>query len=109
MVSQSVADELAALGFPAAAAESGEPRTGEADAPTQEKEVCCSLHFRWSMAFSQGIRCIEIVFHFLGIASAGITRKSALKDVTPTKRGKKSVKLFPSPPPLRAATSVWIS
>ena len=38
MVSQSVADELAALGFPAAAAESGEPHTDEADAPTQEKE-----------------------------------------------------------------------
>ena len=38
MVSQSVADELAALGFPDAAAESGEPHAGEADAPTQEKE-----------------------------------------------------------------------
>ena len=38
MVSQSVADELAALGFPAAAAESGEPHTGGADSPTQEKE-----------------------------------------------------------------------
>ena len=38
MVSQSVADELAALGFPAAAAESGEPHAGEADAPSQEKD-----------------------------------------------------------------------
>ena len=38
MISQSVVDELAALGFPDAAAESGEPHAGEADAPTQEKE-----------------------------------------------------------------------
>ena len=38
MVSQSVADELVALGFPSAVAESGEPHAGEADAPSQEKE-----------------------------------------------------------------------
>ena len=61
------------------------------------------------MAFAQGIRGIRVVFCFLVVVNAGIARKSAFKDVTPSKRAKKSVQLFPSPPPLRAATSVWIS
>ena len=46
VVSENVADELAALGFSAVAAESGEPHAGEADAPTQDKEGL--LYFSFS-------------------------------------------------------------
>ena len=45
----------------------------------------------------------------LGGPRAGIQRKTAFKDATPTKRARKSVELFPPPTPLSGATDVWIS
>ena len=114
-VPQSVANELITVGLSDAVAESGcagdsggESHGGEADAPPQEKEGLLLLLFFFRCLLYR-VSIVLRLFCAVGVSSSGVARKLSFKDATPTKRAKKSVELFPPPPPLRAATSVWIS
>ena len=75
--------------------------------PGERRFVATSFFF--FRCFLYRVSIVLRLFCAVGVSSSGVARKLSFKDATPTKRAKKSVELFPPPPPLRAATSVWIS